>query len=248
MNRPYIWAHRGADKYAPENTLPSFELAAQMGADGVELDVQLTKDGEIVVCHDERLERTSNGKGWLKDYTLSELKKLDFSGGDERYAGVQIPTLQEVLRLLWDTGMYVDIELKTKVIPYPKIEEKCIDLIKETGYEDRVIFCSFNHLSLQRVRLIEPEMKIGYLYLRASASSISLAKRLGADALHITPQNLMKPGILEKCQETGILVNAWTINEESDLKTCIEHGVHAVITDYPDRIRQYLDLQISSGH
>ena len=75
MSRPYIWAHRGADGYAPENTLPAFQMAAQMGADGVELDVQLTKDGQIVVCHDERIDRTGSQKGWLKDFTLEELKK-----------------------------------------------------------------------------------------------------------------------------------------------------------------------------
>ena len=241
MSRPYIWAHRGADGYAPENTLPAFQMAAQMGADGVELDVQLTKDGQIVVCHDERIDRTCSQKGWLKDFTLEELKKMDFSGGNEQYAGVQIPTLREVLELLQDTGMSVNIELKTKAIPYPGIEKKCIRLVKEMGYEDRVIFSSFNHLSLQMIRLSAPEMKIGYLYLYAAAGIIPFAKRLGVDALHITQQNFLIPGFMEKCKELGIKVNAWTINQENEYQSCAENGVNAVITDYPDRIWQFRD-------
>ena len=241
MSRPYIWAHRGADGYAPENTLPAFQMAADMGADGVELDVQLTKDGQIVVCHDERLDRTSNGKGWLNDFTLVQLKEMDFSGGNKEYAGVQIPTLREVLELLKDTGMYVDLELKTKTFPYPGIERKCINLIKEMGYDNRVIFCSFNHLSLQKIRLLAPEMKIGYLYLHAAASLIPFAKKLGVDALHITQRNILVPGFVEKCAEQGIAINAWTINNEKEYQCCADNGVHAVITDYPDRVRQFRD-------
>ena len=240
MNRPYIWAHRGADGYAPENTLPAFALAARMGADGVELDVQLTKDGQIVVCHDERIDRTGNGKGWLKDYTLEELKKFDFSCGNKQYAGARIPTLEEVLDLLQDTGMYVDIELKTLTVPYPEIERKCIELVRKKGYQDRVIFCSFNHLSLQKVRLLAPEIKIGYLYLHTTPSVIPLAKKLGADALHITQRNLIISGLAEKCREMGLEINAWTINKESEYRICAEQGVNAVITDYPDRIKKFV--------
>lgn len=241
MIRPYIWAHRGADGYAPENTLPAFSMAAHMGADGVELDVQLSRDGQIVVCHDERLERTSNGKGWLKDFTLEELKRLDFSGGNEQYAGVQIPTLEEVLELLQDAGVLVNIELKTQTLPYPEIEKKCIELVKRMGYEERVVFSSFNHLSLQKIRLLAKEMKIGFLYFHASPSVIPLVKKLGADAIHITQRNLLQPGLPEKCKECGIEINAWTINKESDLQICAAHGANAVITDYPDLMRQYVD-------
>jgi len=241
MKRPYIWAHRGADGYAPENTLPAFSLAAQMGADGVELDVQLTKDGQVVVCHDEKIDRTSNGKSWLKDYTLDELKKLDFSNGDENYAGVQIPTLEEVFELLRDTGMYVNIELKTQIIPYLGIEKKCINLVEKTGFEDRVIFSSFNHLSLQLARLISPETKIGYLYVHVPGSAITSAKKHGVNALHIQHNDLLTPDFSEECRKNEIEINAWTINDENELRLCVEHDVNAVITDYPDRIRQFCD-------
>ena len=106
------------------------------------------------------------------------------------------------------------------------------------GYEERVIFCSFNHVSLQKVRLIAPEMKIAYLYLHAALSVIPVAKKLGVDALHITQNNLLIPGFLEKCRELDMTINAWTINKESDLKICADNGVNAIITDYPDRMKK----------
>ena len=94
---PLIWGHRGASGHAPENTLPAFKMAADMGADGVELDIQMTRDGEIVVCHDETIDRTSSGKGWLKDFTFDELRRLDFSNGNSAYEGVKIPTMEHRL-------------------------------------------------------------------------------------------------------------------------------------------------------
>jgi len=111
-----VWAHRGASGYAPENTLPAFALAVEQGADGVELDIQLTKDGQIVVIHDETIDRVSNGSGWVKDYTLSQLKKFNFNKTFPEYGFVTIPTLEEVYDLLKDTGLTVNVELKQ--IPY----------------------------------------------------------------------------------------------------------------------------------
>ena len=116
MKTPLVWAHRGASGYAPENTIPAFELAAEMGADGVELDVQFTKDGQIVVCHDETIDRTSNGCGWVKDHTLEELLALSFDNGNKAYEGAQIPTMQEVFDALRPTNLTINIELKTGII------------------------------------------------------------------------------------------------------------------------------------
>jgi len=106
---PLIWAHRGASGYAPENTLLAFKKAIELGANGIELDVQMTKDGELVVCHDETIDRTSNGSGWIKDMTLAELKSLDFSCGQKDFAGVTIPTMREVFELLAPTGFIINI-------------------------------------------------------------------------------------------------------------------------------------------
>lgn len=121
-----VWAHRGASGYMPENTLPSFQKAVELGADGVELDIQLSKDGEIVVCHDEMVDRTSNAKGWLKDYTLAELKEMDFSYQFKELGKVSIPTMKEVFELLKPTNLIINIELKTGIFDYEGIEEKSL--------------------------------------------------------------------------------------------------------------------------
>lgn len=131
-----IFAHRGASGYAPENTLEAFRLAMEQGADGIELDVHLTKDGEVVVIHDETLNRTSNGQGKVRDYTLEELKKFSFHNHMEKYKGVQIPTLKEVLDLVENSSMKVNIELKTGIYWYEGIEAKTMEIVKSRKMAD----------------------------------------------------------------------------------------------------------------
>ena len=135
-----VLAHRGASGHAPENTLEAFRLAMEMGADGFELDVHVSKDGELIVIHDENVKRTTNGEGFIKDMTLAELKELDACKGMEAYRGAKIPTLAEVYELVKDTNHIVNVEIKTDNYFYPEIEEKCLALTKEMGMEDRVIF------------------------------------------------------------------------------------------------------------
>ncbi len=131
-----IWAHRGASGHAPENTLEAFELAVRQGADGVELDVQLTRDGELVVIHDEEVDRVSGVKGFVKDFTLAELKKLNVNRPCPKYENVRIPTLREVYELLRPSGLEINVELKTGIFFYSGIEEKVLELSWEwrNGY------------------------------------------------------------------------------------------------------------------
>ena len=124
--KPLVWAHRGASGYAPENTLAAFEKAVELGADGVELDIQLTKDDEIVVIHDEKIDRTSDGEGWVKDYTLEELRGFNYNRTKPEYEHADIPTMREVFELLKPTGLFINIEIKTGVFFYEKIEEKIL--------------------------------------------------------------------------------------------------------------------------
>ncbi len=130
-----IFAHRGASAYAPENTLESFALAAKMGPDGIELDVQRTRDGELVVCHDETIDRTSDGHGWLKDYTLEELRALHFNKTHPEYKDARIPTLREVYELMRPTGLLINVELKTGIFTYDGIEEQAAYLTREMKME-----------------------------------------------------------------------------------------------------------------
>ena len=233
LTHPLVWGHRGASGYAPENTLPAFKMAADMGADGVELDIQLTSDGEIVVCHDETIDRTSNGAGWLKDFTFKELRRLDFSNGNAAYEGVKIPTMEEVFDLLQPTGLVINIELKTGIIFYDRIEEKILELVKRGGWEDRVIYSSFNHYTVRRIKELDPAAKVGLLYGDGPIDMPGYGHRLGADALHPAFYNLQYPGFMEDSRRFGLDVNVWTVNSEADLIRCREYGVNAVITNYP---------------
>jgi len=159
-----ILAHRGASAYRPENTLEAFQLAIEQGADGFELDVQLTKDGHVVVAHDEWLERVSNGHGLLNDHTLTELKALNFNKPFPDQPVCRIPALEEVYSLVKDTGLTVNVELKTTEILYPEMPEKLIRLEHEYSMQGRVIYSSFNHYSLLALREVDPGAKIGLLY------------------------------------------------------------------------------------
>lgn len=235
MNSPLVWAHRGASGYAPENTLPAFKLAAEMGADGVELDVQLTKDGVIIVCHDERIDRTSNGAGFIRDYTLKELKEFDFCNGNIAYEGTRIPTMEEVFDLLEPTGLTINIELKTGVYFYPGIEEQILELTKRKGWLDRVIFSSFNHYSIMKIKELEPAALTGFLYADGTLGMPGYAAENEVNALHPALYNLQYPDYMEDCNMFDIDVNVWTVNSEADLIKCRDYGVNAVITNYPEK-------------
>ena len=232
-----VWAHRGASGYAPENTLESFALAAEQGADAVELDIQLTRDGEIVVIHDETVERVSGKEGWVKDFTLLELKELNVNlPHPEGYERVQIPTLREVYELLAPTGLSVNVELKTGIIWYQGIEEKALALAKEMGMEDRVIYSSFNHSTLVRLKDLDPTLRTGLLYSDNWIGVAPYARDVAkVEALHPAIYHLQDPEYVKTAHEYGLKTHVWTVNEEEHLQLAVRMGVEAVITNYPDR-------------
>ena len=202
-----IWAHRGCSQRYPENTLLAFEKAIELkNLTGIELDVQLTKDGELVVIHDERVDRTTEGMGFVRDYTLAELKKLHV------YADIntsqQIPTMDEVFDLLepkLKSRMKLNIELKNSVYPYPGMEEKIIDLVHKRGLEKAVVYSSFYAKSLELVRQLDPDTEIGILDTRVSDCLYKLKGGCGAQALH----PYWKAIDLTKEKLEGYAVRAW---------------------------------------
>ncbi len=231
---PKVWAHRGASGYLPENTLEAFKLAADMGADGIELDVQFTRDRQLVVIHDERIERTSDGQGAVADMTLYQLRQYNYNRtipDDKQY---DIPTLAEVLELVRLTGMIINIELKTGVNFYPGIEQATVDMVREYGMEDRVIYSSFNHESLIRLKKYAPEAECGVLYSTGIADPASYAKELGMQAIHPSVSCTRYPGLSEYCKDNGIRMHVWTVNSEAQMEQMRQLGVDAIITNYPD--------------
>ena len=196
-----IWAHRGASGYAPENTLEAFELAAEMGADGVELDVQMTRDGYLVVVHDERIDRVSDGTGFVRDYTLEELKRFKFNKTHPEYEDAKIPTLREVYELLEKTPLFINVELKTVIYFYDGLEERALDLTKRMEMEERVIYSSFNHYSVKKIKELNPKAKTGILYSDGIWNPSVYAQSIGADALHPAFYNLQYPSFMEEARK-----------------------------------------------
>ena len=182
-----IWAHRGCSLRYPENTLLAFEKAASInGLEGIELDVQMTKDGELAVIHDEKVDRTTDGKGFVKDYTLAELKKLHIKTINEEL-DLRIPTLSEVLDLLQDKmikGLKLNIELKNSIVMYPGMEKKIIDLVNQYGVSEKVVYSSFYVKSLEIVRKLAPNAEIGMLDNKASDCIYKMNGNCGANAIH----------------------------------------------------------------
>lgn len=237
-----VWAHRGASAYAPENTLAAFRMAMDMGADGLELDVHLSSDGKLMVIHDETVDRTSNGSGRVVDMTCQELKKLDFSNGMQDYEGARIPTLQEVFGLIKNSRLTVNIEVKCDVVYYPGIWDKLICLEREMGMQGRVLYSSFNHYVLQKIRELDPDAEIGLLYGNAMVDPWVYANYLKANAIH--PHYLAAlqcPGLMEGCAANGVMVNPWTVNKPEDVQALFHKGVNAVITNHPDMALKVLE-------
>ena len=179
-----IWAHRGLSLRYPENTLLAFKEACKIkGLTGIELDIQLTKDGEIVVIHDEKIDRTTFSSGNVGEFTLTELKQIKLKGVNE-----SIPTITEVFDLLKEeieNGLLINIELKNSIIPYNGMEEKIIDLVHELRIEKNIIYSSFNENSVKKIKDIDPNAKTGILARKVS-ECLEKNNICKADALHPT--------------------------------------------------------------
>ncbi|GAA0368447.1 glycerophosphodiester phosphodiesterase [Bacillus horti] len=233
-----IIAHRGSKGTHPENTMVAFLEALEVGAEGIELDVHLSKDGIPVVIHDETLERTTNGKGWVKDYTVEELKCFEASaefGAEHKEA--TIPTLEETLEWLASTQLLLNIELKNGLLPYPTMEEKIVELVNKYSLEERIIFSSFNHYSLVKLHQLQPEIETAILFMEGLYEPWNYAKSIGAKGLHCYLP-VAQPLLLQRAREEGTPVRPFTVNEEAHIRALIQGGSSAIITDFPEKALQ----------
>ena len=231
-----IWGHRGAYNHAPENTLTGFQTAAEMGADGVEFDIQLTRDGQIVVIHDEKVDRTSDGSGWVKDMTLSELKKLNFNKrGITQPLFMEIPTLVEVFEVLKPTHLKMNIEFKTGVILYEGIERKALEAAVKYGFLNRIVWSSFNHYSVQKLKRMAQEAETALLCSGEILVTGEQCVKTAASALHPNISQLLRyPELVEECHTHGIGVRVWTIKKLDEYLYARDVGVDAVFTNTID--------------
>ena len=199
-----IWAHRGCSQNYPENTLLAFEKAAGLdGLTGIELDIQMTKDGYMVVCHDERVDRTTDGIGEIQNFTLSELKKLKIHA--EGNKSERIPTIDEALDLLegrLKEGLELNIELKNSNIPYEGMEEKILEKIEKRGLERQVVYSSFYAHSIERIR------KLGMDLLKEKVKGYPVRAWFSG---HLYPEKptggRLDLGMLEEQGITDVIIN-----------------------------------------
>lgn len=231
-----IFAHRGFSGYYPENTMLAFQkVAEETVADGIELDIQLTKDGEIVIMHDEMLDRTTNGSGWLKDHTLEKLKMLSVGVNVKGFFPRQtIPTLREYFTWLKTTKLITNIELKTSYFEYEGIEEKLIAMVKEFGLEDQIWYSSFNHYTVARIKKLMPEAKCGLLTDTWLMNIGEYAASQGAASVNARTYFCAKEGVAADLHAHNIALQAWTPNDAEMMQELVDAGVDVLITNYPD--------------
>ena len=247
-----VISHRGANQVAPQNTIEAFEKSIEIGCDGFETDIHLTKDGIPVVCHNFTIDETSTGKGAIKDMTLEELRQYDFGSykGDE-FKGVKIPTLDEFLEVskkMGDKMKVLDIELKSEKFGEAGTElaEKTIDAVKNHGLFDKLLISSFDPSMLVVCKKIDKNCKTGILYspdnlvsIKISARPVAFAKEIGCDALHPFAMYVTRLYV-ERAHRAGLQVNPWTINKELTAKHLIKLGVDGIITDDPGLMNKLL--------
>ena len=234
-----IIAHRGSSKAAPENTKKAFKQASKDQADGIELDVHLTADNQVVVIHDPTIDRTSKGKGFIKDFSLKELKEYDFgSYFDKSFKDEKILTLTEALEIIKDFNI-INIEIKKGYNINQGIEDEVLKSIKMFDFESEIIISSFNHESLKIIKDLNNNIKIAPLLYARLDKPWEYAINLGAKYLHLY-YKLLNKEIIEQCHKRGIIVNVFTVDDKYDLDKMMGYNVDGIITNYPVKARKLL--------
>ena len=233
-----IYGHRGAKGHYPENTLLAFQKALEAGAQGIELDVHLTKDDKLVVVHDATLERTTTGSGYVIDHTLAQLKELsagekfsNFEKYESSWDDEKIPTLEETLDLLSKYDIELNIELKTYEVAYPDVEAKLLQAIKDSGYSQKIVYSSFHLPTILRIKKLDDKANIAFLDGRIIPFAQDFMETLKLEALHIDVKEILKRP--DYWKQFAKQLRVWTANEPKEIQALLDMGVAAIITDYP---------------
>src|SRR5262245_8904223 len=232
-------AHRGASGHCPENTRAAFLRAIELGADMVELDCQMTLDGAVVVIHDDRLDRTTSGRGRVRDHTLREIKTLDAgSWFAAEFAGEEVLTLEEAIELLRG---HVELNLEIKGDDAPgRLEIQCVGILRSLRFFSQTVFSSFSAPRIRLVRDLADDARIGVLVDAAVSwtGALDFARDIGAEAMH--PQrSLASAATLAQAHERGHEVRAWAVNRQADIDALVVLGVDGIFTDFPERLLRF---------
>jgi glycerophosphoryl diester phosphodiesterase len=241
LRRPRLLriAHRGASGHCPENTRAAFLRAIELGADMVELDCQMTRDGAVVVIHDDRLDRTTSGRGRVRDHTLREIKALDAgSWFASEFAGEEVLTLEEAIELLRG-HLELNLEIKGEDAP-GRLEIQCVGIVRSLRFFSQTVFSSFSAPRMRLVRDLADDARIGVLVDAGAswAGALDFARDVGAEALH--PQrSLVKEATLAEAHGRGLEVRAWPVNRQADINALVVLGVDGIFTDFPERLLRF---------
>jgi len=232
-------AHRGASGHCPENTRAAFLRAIELGADMVELDCQMTRDGAVVVIHDDRLDRTTSGSGRVRDRTLREIKALDAgSWFSAEFANEEILTLEEVIELLRG---HVELNLEIKGEDAPgRLEIQCVGIVRSLRFSSQTVFSSFSAPRMRLVRDLADDARIGVLVDKGAswAGALDFARDIAAEAMH--PQrSLASAATLAEAHERGLEVRAWAVNRPADIDALVALGIDGIFTDFPERLLRF---------
>ncbi|HEV8538622.1 MAG TPA: glycerophosphodiester phosphodiesterase family protein [Bacteroidota bacterium] len=252
QHRPAIIAHRGASASAPENTLEAFRLALEEGADILELDVRQTRDSQLIVIHDETIDRTTNGKGNVKDIAYEDLRRYDAGSwfGSGAFSGARIPRLEDVIGAL-DTTTQLLIEIKDGSDVYPNIEQRVVNCVEKNRLEKRSVIKSFDDEILNAVRGIHatlPLLKVFVVQFPALRITIGRGIAFGnvmeKNVQYLQPHWLgLTKRFVEAAHDKGFKVFVWDVNTESRMRKMIEFGVDGIETDHPAALRKLLPLR-----
>lgn len=242
-------AHRGGAQLWPENSLLAFRNAIALGADFLEFDVHLSRDGQVVVIHDPTLERTTTGTGAVSDRTLAELRTLRLKGRDGKTTEEPVSTLDDVAQLAAPTPVRLLLEIKVDARGgrHPGIEEKALAILDSHGMAARTIVMAFQEETVRRIRTLRPEVSVGGLCEKRDLAEmrstvereIDGLRKLGARFIGLH-QELVTPDVVRQAQQAGLLLGVWTVNDAPAMKRFIEMGVGILITDRPDTAKELL--------
>ncbi|MCM3339645.1 MULTISPECIES: glycerophosphodiester phosphodiesterase [Paenibacillus] len=239
MMMMFVFAHRGASGYAPENTMAAFRKAVDMGCDGIELDIQQTKDGRLVIIHDENVKRTTNGSGYVADCTYEELCKLDAgSWFHSDFAKERLPLLDDYLDAIADTGLMTNIEIKNVPFFYKGIEQKLIQALSSRGMLDRVIVSSFDHYALATIAELEPRIKLGVLFGDRLFEPANYIRSLPFPVYSVHPHfSFANEAFISACHDIGSKVYAYTVDRPEWAVALRSAGIDGIFSNVPNYVK-----------
>jgi glycerophosphoryl diester phosphodiesterase len=251
----HVVGHRGASGYAPETTIASYRMAIQMGADYVETDVHRSRDGVLVAIHDADVSRTTNGKGFVAEHTLAELKALDAGSwfntafpekARQDYIGLRVPALQEIMDVVQESNAGLFIEIKepegqqpSAARSQPDMELALLSQIRSRPMKNRIHVLSFNAESLRKIKELDASIPTVFLVAKPNENPVQATLKIPADELGIL-HTRATPALVEEAHRSGILISVWTVDQPEDMKRMMALGVDRITTNYPDRLIQQL--------